>query len=193
MDKAIGNFIKNLRKSRNITLQYISEKTGLSVSYISMVERGLTNITMANLQKICNAFNITLSTLVSSLENEKLHVKGDERKIVFDEEKGIVLESASEIETDLGAIFVRLQNDEVHKSSSHVSTEIGYVIAGSMSAKIGDSTYLLQPGDTLIVPAHMPHELQKVSEEDCTSIWVYNNIINEHGQNARHVLQTTGA
>jgi uncharacterized cupin superfamily protein len=38
--------------------------------------------------------------------------------------------------------------------------EVYFVLAGELEATIGDETFVLQPGDTLLAPRDIPHELR---------------------------------
>jgi len=38
--------------------------------------------------------------------------------------------------------------------------EVYFVLAGELEATVGDKTFVLQPGDTLLVPRDIPHELR---------------------------------
>jgi len=37
--------------------------------------------------------------------------------------------------------------------------EVYFVLAGELQATVGDKTFVLQPGDTLLAPRDIPHEL----------------------------------
>ena len=39
----LGEHVRNMRKKRGITLKELAEKTGLSIGYISQIERDLTD------------------------------------------------------------------------------------------------------------------------------------------------------
>ena len=68
----IGNRIKYLRKKRNLTLQQLTEITGLSTGYLSNLERNLTSPTLINLQQICEALSINITDLLNSLPQDKI-------------------------------------------------------------------------------------------------------------------------
>lgn len=53
--------IKELRIKNNLTLAEFSEKTGLSVSFLSQIERGTTNLALTSLRKIADAFNLKMT------------------------------------------------------------------------------------------------------------------------------------
>jgi len=58
-----GLRIKELRSAKGITQEDLAELTGLSRQYIGDVERGTRNISLANIEKIATAFQITLAEL----------------------------------------------------------------------------------------------------------------------------------
>lgn len=49
--------LRFLRKARQMTLREVAEDTGLSVSFISDIERGRTRPSLATLQKLAGAYN----------------------------------------------------------------------------------------------------------------------------------------
>lgn len=57
----VGKRIKQLREKSNMTQEVFAEKCGLDRTYITSIERGERNISIINLEKISNAFNISLS------------------------------------------------------------------------------------------------------------------------------------
>ncbi|MCS7202576.1 MAG: helix-turn-helix transcriptional regulator [Dictyoglomus sp.] len=57
----IGDKIRKIRKQKNLTLEELSKKTGLSLSYISLIERGLKNPSLKALEKIAECLDISPS------------------------------------------------------------------------------------------------------------------------------------
>lgn len=60
--------LKIIRKQRGYTLKTLSQKTGLSVSFLSDVERGVTLPSLTTAQKIVDAYGMSLSWLFSGVE-----------------------------------------------------------------------------------------------------------------------------
>lgn len=56
----IGQRIKEIRKSKSITIQKLSQFTDLSVGYLSNLERNQASPTLNNLQRICVALGISI-------------------------------------------------------------------------------------------------------------------------------------
>ncbi len=42
---------------------------------------------------------------------------------------------------------------------SHVNEQIGILLGGTMTFRIGDESRDLRPGDTWVIPAHVPHSV----------------------------------
>lgn len=57
--------IKELRKSKNVTLEHFYFDTGI---HLARIEQGKTNITVSTLSKICNYFEITLNDFFVDFE-----------------------------------------------------------------------------------------------------------------------------
>jgi len=58
-----GLRMKELRSAKGITQEDLAGLAGLSRQYIGDVERGTRNISLANIEKIATAFQITLAEL----------------------------------------------------------------------------------------------------------------------------------
>lgn len=56
------------RKNYGLSLRQVSKSTELSVPFLSEVERGDCSISIQNLQKICNCYDISLSDFFDNVE-----------------------------------------------------------------------------------------------------------------------------
>jgi transcriptional regulator with XRE-family HTH domain len=55
---SLGTRIRELRQSRNLTLEQVATDTGLSVSFLSMVERDKVSISVDNLEKLGRYYEV---------------------------------------------------------------------------------------------------------------------------------------
>ncbi len=62
-----GERLKQLRKVKGLSQEQLAEKANLHRTYIGMIERAEKNITLLNIEKIANA----LETKITSLLNEE--------------------------------------------------------------------------------------------------------------------------
>lgn len=58
--KKLGLRIKELRKEKNFSQEELANLSNLDRTYINSVENGKRNISIINIEKIANAFNLTL-------------------------------------------------------------------------------------------------------------------------------------
>lgn len=65
------NRIKELRKSKNVTLQEVSEKTGISITSLSFYEKGQRNPKIETWQKLADYFDVSVAYLqgLSDIKN----------------------------------------------------------------------------------------------------------------------------
>lgn len=78
---AIGKRIKELRIiTKEYSQEQLAEQIGWDRTYISRVESGKQNITIENLNQICNALGVTLKQFFSSFD-ERLECDKEEEEI----------------------------------------------------------------------------------------------------------------
>ncbi|MDO4750847.1 MAG: helix-turn-helix transcriptional regulator [Akkermansia sp.] len=68
--KRIGEQLKALRKERKLTQQQLSELCRVHRKFISLVERGMHNISVLTLCQIINALGKDFSSFMVNLERE---------------------------------------------------------------------------------------------------------------------------
>ena len=54
------------------------------------------------------------------------------------------------------------------------SDEVIYVLSGSCEQRVGDETVILKAGDTLRIPAGVPHQAKALGSEPLKSLVIYN-------------------
>jgi transcriptional regulator with XRE-family HTH domain len=63
-----GLVIKDLRKNKGLSQEELAHKAGFHRTYIGMIERAERNITLANIEKLANALEISISELTNNLQ-----------------------------------------------------------------------------------------------------------------------------
>lgn len=88
MDKNIAINLKRIRKARNMSLDVLSEKTGVSKSMLGQIERGESNPTVSTIEKIVDGMKISFEDLVYPQEESVTIMENDNAKL-YKEEAGI--------------------------------------------------------------------------------------------------------
>lgn len=63
--------LREYRATRNLTLNDVAERSGLSESHLSLIERGLRNPSVSALHKIAAGLGITFQHAVTLYENRE--------------------------------------------------------------------------------------------------------------------------
>lgn len=66
-----GFQLRLIRRTKGYSQSELAKKTGLSRSYIGMIERGEKNISLLNIYKIAKALNINVIDLFNENKNKK--------------------------------------------------------------------------------------------------------------------------
>jgi transcriptional regulator with XRE-family HTH domain len=75
IEKLIGQRIGYIRKHAGITQETLAEKAGISRDFLSRVERGITGISLQNLECISKSLNVPIRELFAfeeKINNEQL-------------------------------------------------------------------------------------------------------------------------
>jgi len=65
----VGQRVREIRKQRGLTLKEVAEATGLSLTYLSDVERERTQPSLKTLQRIAGGLNVTTTDLMRGVAN----------------------------------------------------------------------------------------------------------------------------
>lgn len=170
----IGYTIKSIRKSKNMTLKQLAEKTGLSASYLSNLERNACSPTLLNIQKICEVFGNSLGDMLERNAESKIIIRKQDRKTTIDEESNIRLEMVDFGDGETSYMYMTVEPHSTGQGLywEHEFDEVGTVISGSMVICLDDDRFELYEGDTIWVKAHTRHCYYSMEgEEKCVSFW----------------------
>lgn len=163
MKEELGQKINEIRNSKGMTLKDLSEKTGLSVGFLSQVERGLTSIAILSLKSIAEALDTDLSVFFAPpKKNCSLVLRSYEQESFQYENNSFILSNLSGEMKDRNMEITHvtiLPADEkgAPAISPHAGEEFIYVLEGVLTLYYNDEEYTLYPGDSAHYKATEPH------------------------------------
>lgn len=163
MKEEIGQRIKALRVDKGLTLKDVSEKAELSVSFLSLAERGLTSIAITSLKKIADVLDEDLTTFFEQPKKTPKHVmRSFEQEVTkIDHSNYIYFSMASDLSNrKLDPMIVHLYPEEDRETVipySHKGEEFCYVLEGILTFIIENEEFVLYPGDSLHIHSNTPH------------------------------------
>lgn len=169
----IGQRIKELRKSKNLTLQAMAAKTGFSLGFLSNLERDQTSPTIDQLQTIADVFDSSLLAILSEAPAYQPVVYKDERDLMFRIDGKIRYEFTTLRNTELKGVCMTIEADnyEDELSWGHSKDEFGIITQGSIHMEIDGVGYELHEGDSIYIKRNTPHKFHKMGEGPCVSYW----------------------
>ncbi len=179
----IGKKLKEIRKSKKMTLKELSDKSGVQIATLSRMENAIMTGTLESHTAICNALGVSLAEFYGEVEasekNISVEKRSDKSVSAVHTTKSVTKELlVSELgKKKMSPILVRL-----HKSA-HTATEkdaIGsekfiYVLEGKLDAEVGSEKYALSAGDTLYFDASLPHIFRSANHSGAAFISVLND------------------
>jgi len=174
-EELIGCRLRHLRREQKISIRTLAARCGISVNTLSLIENDRTSPNLRTLKLLANGLGIPLVAFFNEDKPEYVLVhqqQGQRSKLRF---ANGTLEKLGEGLPPLGAepILVTLDPDPDEASDiSHVGREFIYCLEGQIAYMIAGRTYLLEPGDSLLFEAHLPHRWQNVSPAISRSILV---------------------
>lgn len=146
-----GERLRRLRQRAHKTLREVSEATGLSISFISALERGGSGASVASLRLLAGAYGVNMRQIFGAdLPQSSALVRRGERP-VMSWENGVRFEEMTSGEKAMDPSYIYIPP---HTGSegfySHEGEEFVYVVSGTMTVELRDrEPYVLGPGDTL--------------------------------------------
>lgn len=184
---AIGAAIRSRRRELGMSLRELSKRAGLSIGFLSLVERGRSSLALTSLAQIAKALDMELSRFFlheqatadgveKSREGRSPYVQrgcGGEPLAILTSQRTYKMLSPRGPGLTLEPIFVTLQpGDVIDEPHSHEGEEFAYVLSGQLVYIVDDVAYRLGPGDSIHLRSSMPHCMRNMTDEPVQAIWV---------------------
>ncbi len=159
----IGQQIRDLRRVRGLTQSELAEKSGLATNTLSLIERGQSSPTVSTLQKIATALETDINNLFSpmSVRPGVCYLKTYQRRI-SQVAQGQLANLASGFPDPIFSPmwFTMEAGARSGTAVTHPGQEFVYCLEGQLLYVVETRAYLLEPGDSLLIDAMLPHRWQ---------------------------------
>jgi len=163
----VGAVLKKLRKERHLSLEDLSELSGVSKLTLGNIERGETNPTIGMLWKISKSLSIPLMALFSTESSVNLSRAGEGLRIVGDEKNWIIEPIFQDANNDMEMYRAYLQpNSSYHpEKHHHNTTELATVMFGTITIKVNNESFILNQYDSISFSTNGTHSYTNHSNE----------------------------
>ncbi|MDH0865859.1 XRE family transcriptional regulator [Mitsuaria sp. GD03876] len=165
IDKHLATRVRDLRKAQGLTLEALAERSGVSRSAISLIEREETSPTAAVLDKLANALRVSLSALFATEDPEEFAsplARAADHRVWTDPESGYMRRhlSPATIGSPLELVEVTFPAGKSvtfdTAGRSNVVHQQVWMLEGEMEITIGKKAWRLRPGDCLAMVPDQP-------------------------------------
>ena len=169
----VGANIRKIREQRGYTLKQLSERSGLSIGFISLVERSQTEPSIASLRRISAALDIKMQALFApSPTHHEVIRKGEAGRIYAHQVESEVLANFPEKVMEPLLKHILPGGGSGGVMEPHAGEEFVWVKRGRLHITVGESSYDLEEGDSIYFQSNRPHSYINETDEICEVIWV---------------------
>jgi transcriptional regulator with XRE-family HTH domain len=176
---SVGERVRQVRDKRGLSLEDVSQRTGIDVSMLSQIEEGAVAPPLGTIIRLAKALEMRMGYFISGEEDRPYTiVRHSDRKVVsrYDSKKakyyGYEYESLAPHKKDrhMEPFLVTLEAAETKEErSTHDGQEFIFVLQGQMEVRLGEDLHILDPGDAIYYDSTVPH-LVKTHGKKATKI-----------------------
>jgi len=173
----------------------LAEKSGLNVNTLSLIENCKTSPSVSTLQQIAAALKAPITAFFETETplQRIVYQKADDRQVAA---------FAHGTLADLGAGFTRPslepfvvtlepQADSGDTPIVHTGLEFVFCLEGRISYEVDSQNFNLDPGDSLLFEAHLPHRWRNAGETPSCSLLLLFPADERDHPDERHFTQET--
>lgn len=175
-DPQLGRAIRAMRRHHRLTLTQLSERSGLSVAFLSQIENNRANPSLHSLGQIAQALACSANDLLGAGTTDGPIEIGRAPAVFDDGQRSLV--PAGE---GIAVHEIRCRAGRSSEMRSHPQDCVVYVAHGRIQLVIGATEHYLAGGDSIVVPAGSRYEWTAV--DDCTVITAR---LGDHSIRPRH-------
>ena len=168
----LGDQIRSIRKRQEITLKELAEKAGLSIGYISQIERNLTDPSQSTLRKISGALGVPTYLFLGDEPHGSLTLRKEEMIQLSQPNSNVRYQIMSPMPTgefEPQSLVARFElaprSVDGELPVIHPSEEIVLLERGTVDVIIDGTPVHLEAGDTTLIRSNLPHILSNPTDE----------------------------
>jgi transcriptional regulator with XRE-family HTH domain len=172
----VGLKIREIRTRRGFSLRTLAERSGLNINTLSLVENGKSSPSVGTLQQLARALDVPITAFFESEPVSK--------RVVFtshNRRPGATFSNAhmQNLGRDLAdnavqpfVVTLEPGAGSGERMIVHTGHEFVYCLSGRVLYTIDEIDYSLEPGDSVVFEAHLPHQWMNNDEKQSQIILV---------------------
>jgi DNA-binding transcriptional MerR regulator/quercetin dioxygenase-like cupin family protein len=168
-----GARFRRLRQRRDLSLAQVASATGVSVGFLSALERGQMRASIGTLRRIARYYRTNILSFFEPAKDNSRLVRPAERK-VLETTKGVRMELLAWGNTAMEPHLFRIKRGgNSGESYTHEGEEFLHVLRGEFEIWLNnDEHYHLKIGDSLYFQSSMPHRWRNPGKTESWLLWI---------------------
>jgi len=160
-DLALGPRIRTIRRARGQTLRQLAQRSGVTESFLSQVEREVASPSIATVQRVARALGLTIAELFAEeAAAGRVVRREDRRRIVYPGLRAVDEFLTSDVTGRLQVILSKIEpgggtgaEPYTHESDE----EVVFILDGVLDLWVADEHHVLRTGDAITFSSRLPH------------------------------------
>jgi transcriptional regulator with XRE-family HTH domain/transposase-like protein len=168
-----GQRFRRLRTRRGLSLAQVARATGVSVGFLSALERGQMRSSVATLRRIARFYRTNILSFFEAAEENPRLVRPAQRKIL-ETTPGVRMELLAWGHTAMEPHLFRVRpGGGSGESYAHEGEEFLHVLRGDFEIWLNSGEhYRLKPGDSLYFESSTPHRWKNPGRSETWLLWI---------------------
>jgi DNA-binding transcriptional MerR regulator/quercetin dioxygenase-like cupin family protein len=169
---AIGAHLRQLRARQRLSLAQVAQAVGISVGFLSALERSQMSGSVGTLRKLARFYKTNILEFYNANGASSRQVRPAERK-VLEAGEGVRMELLAWGNTVMEPHLFRVAPDAGSGDSySHEGEEFIFVLRGDLEITLAGEKYQLKPGDSFYFESATPHHWRNPGRKETCLLWV---------------------
>ncbi len=170
---AFGGRIRDMRRKANLTLQVLADQAGISVGFLSQVERGKATPSLGTLASLAATLGVGVDVFVSNPKpSDSVTREGERPQFALDDSSL----SYEHISTTLpggtiSSLIIHIPEGYASEVTAHFGEELIYVLEGTVRQSLDGAQFVLNPGDSLHFMGDTPHAFANIGSGPAKLLW----------------------
>lgn len=173
----LGARIRSIRERQGRPLRTVAEQAGVSESFLSQVERGVANPSVASLRSLAEALGATVASFFEDSHEPIGQVvrAADRPKLIHPkrlwEDELLTPATARKLQVIMSVVEPSQGSGEepyAHESDE----ECVIVLEGRLEFWVADDAYLLEAGDSILFESRVPHRNRNPGPDPARVLWI---------------------
>ncbi len=181
---SLGQRLRRRRKHLGLTLKHVADAAGLSVGFISQIERDITTPSLSSLVSVSRVLAVEVAEFLSQPGGDAPLTRHDQRQLYAISENSLTYERISTSFAGNVLRSVIIHEPPGHRSEpiTHDGEEMMFVLDGAITIELDGERSVLEASDSIHFKSSRTHSTWNHTDRPAAILWVGTMDVFDEGQ-----------